>query len=73
MGTSTMNADTTLVCISDHFTSMALMYLANANAVANLANSDGCSLKKPRSIHDLPPCEVTAMKSVTTSSASTTP
>ena len=53
-------------------TSMPLISLARARAVANLANSDGCSRKKPRSIHDLPPCDTVAMNSVTTSSASTT-
>ena len=52
------------------FTSMLPTYLARASAVANLANSDGCSRKNPRSIHDLPPLTVTARKSVNTSNPS---
>ena len=72
-GMPMMASATTLVRIWPQSTLMALMYLAKASEVANLANSDGCRRKAPRSIHDLPPCEVMAMKSVSTSSTMTTP
>ena len=73
IGISTMAAATTLVPVCFHSTPMVDMYFDSASAVANLANSDGCRRKNPRSIHDLPPCDTVAMNSVTTSSASTTP
>ena len=66
-------SDATLVRVCFHSTSMALMYLASANAVANLANSDGCNLKGPRLIHDVAPLVTVAINNVTTSSANTAP
>ena len=54
-------------------TSIELRYLANVNAVANLANSDGCNLNEPMDIHDVAPLVTEAVNSTTTSKTSMAP
>ena len=48
-----------------------LKYLANAMLVANFANSEGCSLNEPISIHDLAPCTFFATASTTNNKSKT--
>ena len=47
MGKKTMSRACTCLFISFKFTCTSLKYLANANAVAAFANSDGCIVKFP--------------------------
>ena len=72
-GTAVINSSVTLVRSKVRSRSMALIYLASTSAVENLANSEGCSLKAPKSIHDCPPLVTVPINSVAISRRSTMP